>query len=264
MIITTTRAAARYKHPHPVETGGEVSRQLHQRGDLAHRVRIGVGLAVGLLQGCDHAGITVADHGRDSSGVGSDDLAARAGVIQHEVGAGPWMDGARPQNRMLFVPDLSVDRRWPQWATRMRQELGVQAVLSLLLYTHDQSVGVLNLYADHAGAFSTKDFDLVRDLATDLAVAIADGQEIAHRSQQMSDRTVLGQAEGMLMQRYGIGAEEAVAMLDRVCHGAGRTPLQAARSSCAPGPCRPLQPPTRAPAAADQSCIPAELCGQNQ
>lgn len=143
-----------------------MARQLHQSGDLDHRVRVGVGLAVTLLQGCDHAGITVAEDGETAVGVGSDDLPARAGVIQHEVGHGPRVDGSRPQNRSVFVVDLGVDPRGPQWATRMREELGVHAVLSLLLYTHDQPVGVLNLYADLVGAFNVEDLVLAPSLAT--------------------------------------------------------------------------------------------------
>lgn len=218
-----------YELGHPAGISGDVSRQLHRPGEVAQRVRVGVGLAVGLLAGCDHAGITVTDHGRVTSRAGSDDLAARAGVIQQEVGQGPQVELAQSGNRTVFVANLRVDPRWPRWATRMRQELGVHAVLSLLLHTHDESVGVLNLYADQVDAFSTEDFATAQSLATHLAVAVADGQEIARQGQRMIDNTVLGQAEGILMQRYSIGAQEAIAMLARVSHDAHRTPLQIAQ-----------------------------------
>lgn len=212
---------------HPPGTGSDVPRDLQHSKDLTQRMRIGVDLAVRLLAGCDHAGITVSDHERIAAQAGSDDLPARAAVIQREVRQGPWVDRAGDQ--MVVVPDVGSDRRWPQWAARMHQELGVNAVVSLLLYTSDQSLGVLDLYADHATAFTPKDLILAQNLATHLAVAVADGQEITRRGQTITDNTVIGQAEGILMQRHAINVEEASDMLRRVSKDTGRTVVRVAQ-----------------------------------
>lgn len=46
-------------------------------------------------------------------------------------------------------------------------------------------------------------------LAAHLAVAMASGLEIVHRSDAMARRTVIGQAEGILMERRDLSAEHA-------------------------------------------------------
>jgi len=211
-----------------VKAGVDVSRRLQQPGDVAQRMLVGADLAVELLAGCDHAGVTRTGHRQATRGTGTDDLAVRAGTIQREVGQGPRVDMTRAGDQTIMVADLRVNRRWPQWATRMRQELGVHAVLSLLLYTHDRSVGVLTLYSDRVDAFTPQDLALAQSLATHLAVAVADGQEIDRRGHAITDNTVVGQAEGILMQRYSIKAEEASDMLRRVSQDTDRTVAQIA------------------------------------
>ena len=208
---------------------GDVPRDLHQSPDPHERMQAGVDLAVQLITGCDHAGITLVQGHEISAGAATDDVVARADAVQHELREGPCVDVATLENRTIYVADLSRDRRWPQWASRITQDVGVRSLLSLQLYTRDRSFGALNLYSDHPDAFDPHDFDLAENVAAHLAVAITDAQEIEHRGKGMVSRTIIGQAEGILMERYGIGSSAAFAYLRRASQDTNRKLSQVAQ-----------------------------------
>ena len=199
-----------------------VPRDLHRSKDPAQRMQAGVDLAVTLIEGCDHAGITQVDGEKITSGATSDRVVARADEIQHDLREGPCVDVARLEDRTIYVADLTRDERWPRWAKRVTDELGVSSVLSLLLFTHDGTSGALNLYCTQGNQFTLDDFAIAENLAAHLAVAVADGQEIDNRGKGMVSRTTIGQAEGILMERYGIGPQEAFAFLRRASQDTNR------------------------------------------
>jgi GAF domain-containing protein len=125
------------------------------------------------------------------------------------------MDSVR-SGETVISSDLHQEKRWPRWRPRAVAELGVQGVMSLGLYTHDFSYGALNLYADRANAFEPKDCAYAQTFAAQISVALAARREIYQRSIAMQHRTVIGQAEGILMERLGIDADEAFAYLRRM------------------------------------------------
>ncbi|MBO1755493.1 GAF and ANTAR domain-containing protein [Allobranchiibius sp. CTAmp26] len=186
-------------------------------------------LAVSLLEGCDHAGLTLVDGEKITSGASSDHVGARADAIQHELREGPCVAVAHLESRTVFVPDLARDERWPRWAKKVTDELQVSSLLSLLLFSHHGSSGALNLYATRGNEFTSDDFAVAETLAAHLSVAVADGLEIENRGRGMVSRTIIGQAEGILMERYGIGAEEAFAFLRRSSQDANRKLVQVAQ-----------------------------------
>lgn len=185
-------------------------------------MQAGVDLAVALIGACDHAGITLVSGKKIGSGATSDGLVARADEIQHDLGQGPCVDVARFENRSLHVSDLTNETRWPAWTRQVREELGVGSLLSMLLFTHERSFGAMNLYSDRPHAFTGDDFAIAETLAAHLAVAVSDGRDIQDRDKGMITRTVIGQAEGILMERYTIGATEAFAFLRRVSQDTNR------------------------------------------
>lgn len=209
-------------------TGLDVPRDLHQSLDPAERMQAGVDLAVALIPACDHAGITLVSGKDIRSGATSDGLVTRADQIQHDLAQGPCVDAARWENRSLYVSDLATETRWPQWTVQVRQELGVGSLLSMLLFTHERSYGAMNLYADHPDAFTGDDFAIAENLAAHLAVAVSDSTEIQHRGTGMINRTVIGQAEGILMERFTIGSTEAFAFLRRTSQDTNRKLLHIA------------------------------------
>jgi AmiR/NasT family two-component response regulator len=88
-------------------------------------------------------------------------------------------------------------------------------MLSLWLWTNTASYGALNLYADETEAFQPQGYAIAQAIAAQLSVALAAQREIQHRSVAMMNRTVIGQAVGILMERLSLDPDEAFACLRR-------------------------------------------------
>lgn len=203
-------------------------RELQEPRTPLQRMQVGVDLAVELLEGCDHAGITLIRGGRFSTGPATDDLVAHGDRLQDELDEGPCHDAIR-QARTVYTADLASDPRWPTWGPKIRAELGVGSLLSMLLYTNNRSYGALNMYSDHTQGFTQDDLSTADALATHLAVALADGEEIENRGVAMVNRTVIGQAEGILMERLGVKDDQAFAYLRRISQDTNRKLLDVAQ-----------------------------------
>lgn len=168
-----------------------------------------------LVEGCDHVGVTIASRGRLSTPAASDDLVRQGDAWQYELGEGPCVDSVVDQQTVV-AQDLTADRRWTRWGPKVVDQLGVNAMMSLLLYTDTTSFGALNLYADRTHPWDHRQVGLAQSLAGHLAVAAADAAEIDNRGLAMISRTVIGQAEGIVMERFGLDAEQAFAYLRRL------------------------------------------------
>ncbi len=90
-------------------------------------------------------------------------------------------------------------------------------------------MGPKNVYCDRVGAFTGDDLARAEDLASHLAVTISDGTDIQDRDQNATTPTVIGQAQGILMERYVIGAKEAFALLHRISQDGNRAVVQIAQ-----------------------------------
>lgn len=209
-------------------TTGEFARFVHDAGTEDARLQRGVDAAVELVDGCDHAGVTMATRDRVWSAAVTDQVVAGGDALQYELREGPCLDTVRFQHTVVSH-DLSGDRRWPVWAPQMVTRFGVKAMLSLLLFTNQDTIGALNLYADETDPWSVEAISVAHVLADQLAVAIADAREIDNRGKAMSSRTAIGQAQGILMERFGIDAEQAFTYLRRVSQDSNRKLVDVAR-----------------------------------
>ena len=203
-----------------VEDFAHVARMLHAAPDECGQLQLAVDLAVRLIGGCDHAGVSMVEGRRISTPAGSDDVVRRGDALQYELDEGPCLDSVR-WHETVVSQDLSREERWRRWTLRARTDLGIKAMMSLWLYTKAHSsgahsYGALNLYADQADAFEPQDHAIGQALAAQISVALAAQREIQQRSVAMTNRSVIGQAEGILMERLGIDADEAFAYLRRM------------------------------------------------
>jgi GAF domain-containing protein len=170
-------------------------------------------LAVELVAGADDAGVSLArGRGRIDTVAPTSDLVAEADELQHRLGEGPCVDALHADE--VDVPDLAHDDRWPDWRPRV-VAAGVGAMLCVQLDLADRGLGALNLYAGEANAFDDADRVTARHLASHAAVALSSAHEKATLEKAVASRTVIGQAEGILMERFGVDADQAFAVLVR-------------------------------------------------
>jgi AmiR/NasT family two-component response regulator len=89
-------------------------------------------------------------------------------------------------------------------------------MLCVPLWIDERGLGALSLYADQAAAFSDLHERVTILLATFAALALADAQRADQMHDALSNRDVIGQAKGILMERHGITADTAFGVLSRV------------------------------------------------
>jgi hypothetical protein len=195
------------------------AREVWGSEDPAERMRRGVALAVDLVDGCDHAVLTLAARGSLQVGAASDDVARQADELQLELTEGPSVDALRTR-ATVASQDLVREPRWGTWCRRAVDRLGLRGSVSVLLSDAAHTYGSLSLYAGRGEgeAWSGQALQTAEVLASHLTLALGDALQMEHRTRAMASRTVIGQAEGILMERYDLTEATAYAVLLRVSH----------------------------------------------
>ncbi|GAA1443306.1 GAF and ANTAR domain-containing protein [Mycobacterium cookii] len=179
------------------------------------RLTIAVEAAVELVGPCAHAGVTFNRRGECLTLAGSSEVPELVNKLQNESGEGPCHVLDRDEETIIST-DLPRDQRWPTWGARVHEELGLRSSMSLLIFTARGSYGTLSLYAERARAFQADDLATAQALAGHLAVSMAASREIMGLGVALASRTVIGQAEGIVMERLGVDADQALSYLKRV------------------------------------------------
>lgn len=168
----------------------------------------------------DHAGVMLVHDGETvETLVATDPIVTDVDALQMKLGQGPDLDVLRGRES-LVVADIATDRRWPEWA-KLVSAAGIRSLLSVHMSTSARSVGTLNLYARRAHAFDADDEAVAHLLAQHAAVALAVQMRHENLLHAVDARKQIGQAQGMLMERFGLTAAESFSVLRRcsVEHG---------------------------------------------
>ena len=191
----------------------DVADQLYALGD-ASRVADGIARIGCEAVGCDAAALSLVASGRRiQPAAATSPQARRAEQLQGELGEGPGRAAAE-NCATVGCDELSSETRWPLWA-READELGFRSSLAVPLHERERVFAVLHLYSDRAGAFDAAQVSLAELLARRSSVALAAVTRTEHLQKAMDARTVIGQAEGILMARYGLDADTAFSVLRR-------------------------------------------------
>lgn len=192
------------------------ARSLQDQSGTQRTLERSVMLATEIMTGCDHAAVSIVHRDRSiDTPAASDDMASHADRLQYTLNEGPCLDAIWDEET-ISSPDLARDARWPQWATQVVSELGVGSMLCFQLYTSRDTLGALNLYSDTVNGFDDNDWMAGTFFAASVAVALADSQNADNLTSAGLSRTIIGQAQGILMERFTLGADEAFAVLRRV------------------------------------------------
>jgi hypothetical protein len=183
-------------------------------GDLDHTLSQITHAAVEVIPGVEYASITVLhSDGTLGTSAPTDSRLLPLDAAQYEFREGPCYYAA-VDSVHIISPDLARDNRFPRYAT-VALAAGVKSQAGLRLFDAPKSQGALNLYATEVGAF--EDFEMLSALFThQAATAIAYAQEIDDLQQAIHTRGTIGQAVGIVMERYQLNDERAFAFLTRL------------------------------------------------
>ena len=180
-----------------------------------------VSAAIALIPGVEEGSISVVMSRRTvTSQHASGELPQRVDALQEEVGEGPCLDAAF-QEQTVRVPDMAQEKRWPNFSQRAA-EAGAGSMLSFQLYVEGDNLGALNLYSYQPNAFDDESEHVGLLLASHAAVAFADAQKLEQLNEKAATRDLIGQAKGILMERYKLTGDQAFRVLIRVSQQSNR------------------------------------------
>ncbi|MCV7420527.1 GAF and ANTAR domain-containing protein [Mycobacterium yunnanensis] len=171
---------------------------------------------VHVVPGARSAGITVVDASGiiTTLGATSED-ARRLDDAQRATGEGPCLSAAWEQHT-VHIEDFATERRWPRFCDTASDQTSVRSVLSFHLFTDKDTVAALNFHARSSGVFDQDSVEAGLLVAAHTMVA----WKLVSRERQfrsaLANRDAIGQAKGMLMERFGIDAFAAFELLKRL------------------------------------------------
>lgn len=186
---------------------------IHAAPDEVQTLDRALAFAVTALS-CDMAGVMLMTDGKIESVAVTDPIVTAADQLQMSNNEGPCLSAIRDE-RSFRIHQTATDQRWPRWGPAVA-DIGIHSVLSLRMEALDRhSVGSLNLYAIRSSAFDADDIDLGASLSRHATIAYLHARRQTSLVRAIETRTTIGQAEGMLMKRFGIDVDQAFSVLRR-------------------------------------------------
>jgi anti-anti-sigma factor len=189
-------------------------------------LRLVVTLARATVGGADGVSVSLRRRGHLSTVAASDRTITDMDAGQYATGEGPCVD-ASVEGRWFHAESLDQESRWPEFVPKA-QALGINSILSSPLMAHDVPVGALNIYSRTTAAFAPKDQELASIFASEASTILGDAgldtteEQLASKlAEVLRTRQVIAQAQGILMERDGVGEHDAYTALRRfsVEHG---------------------------------------------
>lgn len=174
-----------------------------------------VALVMDSIESCDAAAALLVEDQARVTVVASDESLSDLVAGHVELESAPaWT--AYTRQEPVESPDLAVDSRWPALAETMSQRLGIHSLYAVPLTGPARPLGVLVAYGKKADAFGEEDQETVRILATHATAVLVDAVQQQQMQAALSTRTVIGQATGIVMERYGLDDAAAFGVLRRL------------------------------------------------
>lgn len=175
--------------------------------------------ALEVVPAVDFAGITVRRRrGRMETLAHTDDVALKCDHLQYELGEGPCVSSALHDEPYL-VRSTGHDARWPTWGPAVAA-LGVHSIISIqlsasMLDADRGPLGAINLYSWSMDGFADTDLQRALVYAVHASHALATAHLVTNLGEAIESRHEIGVAQGVLMQRYGLTADQAFESLQR-------------------------------------------------
>jgi GAF domain-containing protein len=195
------------------EEFAELSLTLHEVSSFDEKVERVLEFAVKALN-CEYAGIIlVHERSRVETLAATHPVVADLDKIQLEVGEGPDLEILGDRHGVM-IRDIRTEERWPAWL-READGRGIRSMLGTRMYTTKTAIGSINFYDSKPNWFDEVDVDVAHMLGRHAAVALETARSDENLWKAIDARNLIGQAQGILMERFGIDAEQAFAVLRR-------------------------------------------------
>lgn len=202
------------------ESIAEAARTINHPRTLDETLQTIVRVARNSVPGFDQVGIsTLCSNGDVETQAHAGDLVLQLDKVQYDLGEGPCVDTLRDQH-VVTAPSIRHDQRWPRYVPEA-VALGLRCQLAVKLYLDDEgTLGGLNLYSTVSDEVSEEAEAIAHLFATHAAIALGHARERENLNEALQTRQLIGQAVGILMERFEMSEDRAFSFLVRASsHG---------------------------------------------
>jgi GAF domain-containing protein len=200
--------------PHLADSIAAAAHSINQRRSLDETLQTIVEVACNSVSGFDQVGIsTLRKDGRAETRAFTGELVLGLDDLQYGLHEGPCSAALQGDDE-VSVSSLRDEKRWPRYVPQARA-LGVRSQMALKLYLDDGTLGGINFYSTLSDEVSEDAQAFARFFATHSAVALGHANERHGLHEALHTRKVIGQAIGIVMERFEINEDRAFAFLVR-------------------------------------------------
>ncbi|MDN4175673.1 GAF and ANTAR domain-containing protein [Nocardioides sp. SOB77] len=160
--------------------------------------------------------VSISERHRDGTietRAGTDQLPWDLDALQYDLRQGPCVDSLEHEP-VVVVDHLRHEQRWPDYIPQAAAA-GVRCQIGVRLFSDGRHVGGLNLYSTDHDEVDPDTIATARLFATHVGVVLGHVEQVHHLNQALQNRKVIGQAIGILMERYRIDPDRAFQFMVR-------------------------------------------------
>jgi GAF domain-containing protein len=135
--------------------------------------------------------------------------------IQQRRREGPCLSAAW-EDKTVHVANLETDDRFPLYRRDTLEQTPIRSIMAFQMFITGETMGALNVYARQPHAFDKASRDIGLIFAAHSSVAWHAARRDEQFKRALASRDTIGQAKGMIMERYGVGAVQAFEVLRKL------------------------------------------------
>ena len=168
------------------------------------------------VPGAQYAGVTITRNARQiDTPAATHPWPILLDEIQQRHREGPCLTAAW-EEKTVHVADLETDDRFPLYRRDALTQTPIRSIMAFQLFIADETMGALNVYAENANTFGPESRDIGLVFAAHSSVAWNSARRDEQFKRALASRDIIGQAKGMIMERYGVDAVRAFELLRKL------------------------------------------------
>jgi GAF domain-containing protein len=168
------------------------------------------------VPGAQYAGITLTrNHKHIDTPAATHKWPILLDEIQQRHREGPCLTAAW-EEKTVHVANLETDERFPLYRRDALEQTPIRSVMAFQMFIADETMGALNVYAEHPDVFDQSSRDIGRIFAAHSSVAWNAVRRDEQFKRALASRDTIGQAKGMIMERYHVDAVQAFEVLRKL------------------------------------------------
>ena len=168
------------------------------------------------VPGAQYAGVTVT---RNAKHIDTPAATHKWPILLDEIQQlhreGPCLTAAW-EEKTIHVANLETDNRFPLYRRDALEETPIRSIMAFQLFIAGETMGALNVYAEEPHVFGPESRAIGQVFAAHSSVAWNAARRDEQFKRALASRDTIGQAKGMIMERYGVDAIQAFEVLRKL------------------------------------------------